>query len=268
MRITIFMIWFCCLTPFISYACPDEERAEMLKAGISPEYVKKSCEIEGLESQPAEKELNKSSATRSENPDTQPSMQQIAKDEDQDEDQFDASGMRHHITLMIGGMNGELEVADGNSADLGGPIRQFVYFHQFRNEIIAGFRYVSMKINGNLTVPVTYTSSSGMLTADYTTTYELEGFGFSVGRKFELNYSITLPNLTYMTGDASISVGPFKDLVTGTGDYLAIEVPFLWSYQQILFGIAPQFAFAGGSTNEDVSVKLKSAFSLQVGIAF
>ena len=262
MRITIFMIWFCCLTPIISYACSDEERAMMLKAGISPEYVKKSCEIEGLESQPAEKELNKSSATRSENPDTQPSMQQIAKDEDQ----FDASRMQHHITLMIGGMSGELE-ANGNSADLGGHIRQFVYFHQFRNEIIAGFRYVSMKINGNLTIPVTYTSSSEMLTTDYTTTYELEGFGFSVGRKFELNYSTTLPNLTYMTGDASISVGPFKDLVTGTGDYLAIEFPFLWSYQQILFGITPHYIIVGGSKNEDVRVKLYSAFSLQVGIA-
>ncbi len=30
-----------------------------------------------------------------------------------------------------------------------------------------------------------------------------------------------------MSGDLSLSVGPFKDLKTGTGDYLAIEVLFL-----------------------------------------
>lgn len=255
-RITVFMVWFCCLTPLISYACSDEERAEMLKAGISPEYIKKSCEIEGLESQPSQEGLKNVHIPFSENADLEQTEEQVGENDLN----FEKSEMRHQIMLMIGTTSAKLELGNGR-AELAGSVRQFVYFHLLKNEIIAGFRHVSMRLDGNL-------NSSGIFTTDYTTTYKLEGFGFSVGRKFELNNSTVFPNFTYMFGDAEISVGPFRDLVTGTGDYLAFELPFLWNYQQILFGITPHYIIVGGSKNEDVRVELYSAFSLQVGIAF
>ena len=177
MRITIFMIWLCCLTPFINYACSDEERAVMLKAGISPEYIMKSCEIEGLESQHTEKELIKSSDTSVESYDTKPRMEQRAKDENH----LETSELSHLISLMIGGMNGKLESADGNSTDLEGQIRQLGYFHIFKNDVIAGFRQVSIKIEGTLKNAVSYTVGSTTTVYNYLTTYELEGFGFSAG---------------------------------------------------------------------------------------
>lgn len=264
MRITIHLIWLCCFMPFISYACSDEERAEMLKAGISPEYIRKSCEDDGLEPQSLKKELSKSSDTSEESYDTKSSMEQRAKNENH----FQISEISHLITLMIGGMNGKLDAADGNSTDLEGQIRQLGYFHIFKNDVIAGFRQVSIRIEGTLKNAVSITTGSTTTVYNYLTTYELEGFGFSAGRKFDLPNSVVLTNLTYMTGDASLSVGPFKDLVTGTGDYLAIEVPFLWSVEQLVFGVAPQITIAGGSKNEGVDVALKTAISLQVGATF
>ena len=261
MRITILMIWLCCLTPFISYACSDEERAEMLKAGISPEYIKKSCEIEGLESQPTEKKLMKSSNTLSQTTDLEKSKEQVAENELN----FENSEMHHQIMLMLGTITGNLDADDGNFADLSGVILQYTYYHLFENEVIAGLRWVQIAMSGNMTKPIIYDNYSRY---DYRTGYELIGFGVSLGRKFELGNSKTFPNLTYMNGDASLTMGPFEDFITGRGDYLAVEVPFLWNYEQVVFGIAPQFTISGGSVTDNLRIRTKNAFSLVGGITF
>jgi hypothetical protein len=70
-----------------------------------------------------------------------------------------------------------------------------------------------------------------------------------------------------MSGDASTSLGPYKDLITGTGDYLAVESDFLWYYKQVLFGISPQYLVFEVSSNENVRVKLNfSSFPLLLGV--
>jgi hypothetical protein len=256
----------------ISYACSDEERAEMLKAGISPEYIEKSCRIDGLDKHSAENFQETEQETPLEGDEERSTDKESTTKDEIDTDQ---SREKNHIYLMLGSAQGDLRINDlntaglqGSRADLSGNVMQVVYFHLFANEILAGVRHISLDIGGNLSTPIVYNLSSGQTANHYVAAYKLEGFGFSIGRKFDLPFSTALPHLTYMSGDASISLGPYKDLVTGTGDYLAIEFPFIWYYKQVLFGISPQYIVSGGSSNENVSVKLNSSFSLLLGVAF
>ena len=140
MQIVAIIFFLTFLLPLVGYACSDEERAEMLKAGISPEYIEKSCRIDGLDEKSVK---DKDDKRESEIPE-EISAATDTKSEalNVDDDHLYSSNMSNQISVMPGRTRGKLESSNGDSLDLNGDSVQFVYFHIFPNEIIAGIRHV------------------------------------------------------------------------------------------------------------------------------
>ncbi len=127
--------------PLVGYARSDEKRAEMLKAGISPDYIEKSCRINVLDEKSAKDIDNKrASETSEEISGATDAKSELVK---VDDDQFHSSNMSNQIFVMPGRMNSKLEGSKGDSIDLHWYSIRFVYFHIFPNKIISGIRHMS-----------------------------------------------------------------------------------------------------------------------------
>lgn len=255
-------------------ACTDEQRMEMINAGISADYVKEKCEEENLDLS-GDKEDSKKEPKESEQFEVKINEKKKELKNPQEnsftnsEENFNKS-KNNNVFLSQGNVSGEFEGANGDTIDLDGSITQIGYKHIYNDGMLIGIKLVNIQMQGEYeTYNYTYSYYSGYNYYYYTLDiqYELRGFAISLGQKIDTDQISLMPQITYMTGDASISAGGFKDLVTGTGDYLSLELPSMYNFESAAVGANIQLLF-GGSTNENIEVRLSTAFSLQASVYF
>jgi len=171
-------------------ACTDEQRMEMINAGISADYVKEKCEEEKLDlsgdkedikKEPKESEQFEVNINEKKKELKNPQGNSFTNSEKN----FNKS-KNNNVFLSQGNISGEFEGANGDTIDLDGSITQIGYKHIYNDGMLLGIKLVNIQMQGEYeTYNYTYSYYSGYNYYYYTLDiqYELQGFAISLGQK-------------------------------------------------------------------------------------